>query len=75
MGSVRVQHDGAGLFQVPLAALQKLLALGSGPQPQPKQLLHLQDARRGHYFRQAWCPVAVWLGLFVTAIIALQRAF
>lgn len=42
MWSVCVQHDRAGLFQVPLAALQKLLTLSSGPQSQPEELLRLQ---------------------------------
>ena len=46
MGSVCVQHERAGLLQVPVAALQQLLALGSGPQAQTEQLLHLQQTHR-----------------------------
>lgn len=40
--SVSVQHDGAGLLQVPLTALQQRLTVASGPQPQTEQLLHLE---------------------------------
>lgn len=39
---VRVQQEAAGLLQIPLAALQELFTLGSGPQAQTEQLLHLQ---------------------------------
>lgn len=47
MRPVRVQHERAGLFQVQLAALQQLLALGSRPQAQTEQLLHLRRRRGG----------------------------
>lgn len=39
-----VQDERAGLLQVPVAALQQLLALASGPQTQTEQLLHLKAA-------------------------------
>ncbi|MED6281977.1 hypothetical protein CHARACLAT_027334 [Characodon lateralis] len=42
MRPVGLQHDGAGLLQVPLVALQQLHTLSSGSQPQTKQLLHLE---------------------------------
>lgn len=42
MWSICVQHERAGLFQVHLAALQKLFTLSSRSQAQTKQLLHLQ---------------------------------
>lgn len=44
MATHGVQDERAGLLQVPVAALQQLLALASGPQTQTEQLLHLKAA-------------------------------
>lgn len=85
MWSVGVQHERAGLFQVPLAALQKLLTLGSGPQAQTKQLLHLQHKiryKRGVLGRKVGemfysCVTCVFIVLcvcvFLSDIILLQH--
>lgn len=69
MWSVCVQHDGAGLLQVPPAALQELLALGSRPQAQTKQLLHLQQRwRGGDSFRRRVSSAQSW-----TVCLKMQR--
>lgn len=73
MWSVCVQHELAGLFQVQLAALQKLLTLGSRPQTQTKQLLRLQYRQQDdilctvlYVFFIVLC--LFWLGIWVEPI-------
>lgn len=62
-----VQHGGAGPLQAPLAALQQLLALRSGTQPQAEQLLHLYERRKDACYPVVMTTDSVRLALALTA--------